>query len=136
VRYAYYPGCSVESTSTAYAISVRRVTEALGLELAEIDDWNCCGATEYFTLNRLVALSVVARNLALVNGEVDQLVTVCSACYLNLKKTDTVLREHRDLNEQVNQALQAGGLSYTPGRLRIRHLLDVLHTDVGEAKIR
>lgn len=136
MRYAYYPGCSVESTSVAYATSVRHVADALGLELHEIDDWNCCGATEYFALDRLVALSVVARNLALVKEEFRQLVAVCSACYLNLKKTDKVLQEHPELRDRVNQALEAGGLSYTPGRFKVRHLLDVLHADFGEEKIR
>ena len=132
MKYAYYPGCSLEAGSAAYDVSVRAVMDQLGLQLDELDDWNCCGATEYFSQDELVATSVIARNLALVDNDHDQLVAPCAACYLNLKKTDKLMSEHEDINTNVNQALAAGGMKYDPGRVRIRHLLDVLYTDVGK----
>jgi heterodisulfide reductase subunit B2 len=94
VKYAYYPGCSLESGSAAYDMSVRAVIERLGFGLDELDDWNCCGATEYFSQNELVATSVIARNLALVDNQHDQLVAPCAACFLNLKKTDKLMAEN------------------------------------------
>ena len=45
MKLAYYPGCSGEGTSTEYEASTRAVCRALGLEFAEIEDWNCCGST-------------------------------------------------------------------------------------------
>ena len=132
MKYAYYPGCSLEAGSAAYDVSVRAVMDQLGLQLDELDDWNCCGATEYFSQDELVATSVIARNLALVEPGHDQLVAPCAACYLNLKKTDHLMSEHADMKDKVGQALAAGGLKYDPGRVRIRHLLDVLYADVGE----
>jgi heterodisulfide reductase subunit B len=136
VKYAYYPGCSLECSSAAYDVSVRKVAGLLGIELVEIDDWNCCGATEYFSQNELVAASVIARNLALVDPHVDQLVAPCAACYLNLKKTDHLMCEDAGMSAKINLALAAGNLSYRPGRVRVRHLLDILYTDVGEAALR
>lgn len=136
MKFAYYPGCSMDASSTAYDLSTRRVCEVLGIELAEIEDWNCCGATEYFTLDRLTGHSVIARNLALVDPDVRQVVAPCSACYLNLKKTNKLMREDRQWCAKINTCLEAGGLSYSPGRLEVRHLLDVLYTDVGEQRIR
>jgi heterodisulfide reductase subunit B len=136
MKYAYYPGCSLESGSAAYDVSVRAVMECLGAQLDELDDWNCCGATEYFTQHELVALSVIARNLALVDKQYDQLVAPCAACFLNLKKTDKLMADDPKLKAHVNEALSAGGLSYKPGSVRVRHLLDVLYTDVGENKLR
>jgi heterodisulfide reductase subunit B2 len=136
VKYAYYPGCSLESGSAAYDMSVRAVIERLGFGLDELDDWNCCGATEYFSQNELVATSVIARNLALVDNQHDQLVAPCAACFLNLKKTDKLMAENAGIRSKVDQALAAGGLRYEPGRVRVRHLLDVLYTDVGEAAIK
>jgi heterodisulfide reductase subunit B2 len=136
VKYAYYPGCSLESGSAAYDMSVRAVIERLGFGLDELDDWNCCGATEYFSQNELVATSVIARNLALVDNQHDQLVAPCAACFLNLKKTDKLMSENAGIRSKVDQALAAGGLRYEPGRVRVRHLLDVLYTDVGEAAIK
>jgi heterodisulfide reductase subunit B len=136
VKYAFYPGCSLESSSVAYDMSVKAVADKLQIELAEVDDWNCCGATEYHTVDALAANAVIARNLALVESDLDQLVAPCSACYLNLKKTDKLMAEHADIGEKVNQALAAGELHYEAGRLEIRHLLDVLFEDVGEQAIR
>jgi len=136
VKYAYYPGCSLESGSAAYDMSVRAVIERLGFGLDELDDWNCCGATEYFSQNELVATSVIARNLALVDNQHDQLVAPCAACFLNLKKTDKLMAENPGIRGKVDQALAAGGLRYEPGRVRVRHLLDVLYTDVGEAALK
>ncbi len=136
MKYAYYPGCSLESGSAAYDVSVRAVADALGFELEELDDWNCCGATEYFTQNELVATSVIARNLAICREDQTQLVAPCAACFLNLKKTDQLMATHSHVKCQVNEALAAGGLHYDPGRVKVRHLLDLIYTDIGEAKLR
>jgi len=136
VKYAFYPGCSLEHSSAAYDRSVKAVAEVLGIELVEIDDWNCCGATEYFTQDELVASSVIARNLAIVDRQFDQLVAPCAACYLNLKKTDKLMAENARMNAKINEALAAGGLQYKAGTVRVRHLLDVICTDLGEAAVK
>jgi len=136
VKYAYYPGCSLECSSAAYDRSVKAVAEVLGIELVEIDDWNCCGATEYFTQDELVASAVIARNLAIVDRQFDQLVAPCAACYLNLKKTDKLMAENAPMNAKINEALAAGGLQYKAGTIRVRHLLDVICTDLGEAAVK
>jgi len=135
VKYAFYPGCSLESSSVAYDMSVKAVTAELGIELEDVDDWNCCGATEYYTLDRLAACSVIARNLARVDPDLDQVIAPCSACYLNLKKIDKAMADNEVLDLQINEALAAGGLHYQAGRVRVRHLLDVLHTDIGREAI-
>lgn len=136
MKLAYYPGCSLESSSDAYDISVRAVCEVLNLELEEVDDWNCCGATEASALGQIGALALVARNLARVAPDQDQLVAPCAACYLNLKKTDKVLATEPAISSKVAAALAAGDLAYEPGRLTIRHLLDVIYEAVGEDTIR
>ena len=66
----------------AYDVSVREVADLLGIKLQELDDWNCCGATEYFSQDELTACAVIARNLALVDPQIEQLVAPCAACYL------------------------------------------------------
>ena len=136
MKYAYYPGCSLECSSAAYDVSVRAVADLLGIKLVELNDWNCCGATEYFSQDELTACSVIARNLALVDSQYEQLVAPCAACYLNLAKVDNLMSEHADMNDKINQALAAGGLNYKPGRVKVRHILDVIHTDIGETAIR
>ncbi|GAB4573771.1 MAG: CoB--CoM heterodisulfide reductase iron-sulfur subunit B family protein [Anaerolineae bacterium] len=131
-HYAYYPGCSLQSNARSYDQSAKAVANLLNLRFEEVDDWNCCGATEYFSLQKLPAYSLVARNLAkAAQQNTSEMVAPCSACYLNLRKTDAHMASTPRLNQQINQALAAGGLHYDPGKLRIRHLLDVIVEDVG-----
>ncbi len=132
--YLLYPGCSMEASASAYAESLSAITNALGLEFKEIDDWNCCGATEYLSISRTPAYALIGRNLALAAAQANGSRTVvapCSACYLNLAKADHVLRTDPAMDAKVNEALGAGGLSYEPGSLAVRHLLDVIVHDVG-----
>ncbi len=120
----------------AYTQSAKAVAEHLGLELVDIPDWNCCGATEYLALNRLAHYSLTARNLALVPPGIEQIVALCSACYFNLRRTDSNMHEHNEISRGVNAALAAGDLYYIPGSLRIRHILDVFVNDAGLETIR
>ena len=131
--YRYFPGCSLDRNAASYHISTLAVAESLGMELVEIEDWNCCGATEYVSLNLLASYALIARNLALAsrNDGVDQLVAPCSACYLNLRKCDKYMLESPSLAEKVNTTLAADGLSYHAGKLHVRHLLDVVVNDFG-----
>ncbi|MFO7769713.1 MAG: CoB--CoM heterodisulfide reductase iron-sulfur subunit B family protein [bacterium] len=136
MRYGYYPGCSLTRSAEPYDDSTKAIAGPLGLEFDEVDDWNCCGATEYIALNKSAAYALVARNLALAADEGHtELVAPCSACYLNLRKADAYMGKHPELAESTNEALQAGGLHYEADSLRVRHLLDVLWEDVGPEEI-
>ncbi len=133
-EYLLYPGCSMETSARAYYDSLMAIAKPIGLNLKEIEDWNCCGATEYLGIKLTPAYALIARNLALAaqasNGT-HEVVAPCSACYLNLAKADHYMREQPKLDKMVNEALAAGGLAYTPGSLEIRHLLDVIVYDIG-----
>ena len=133
MKYAYYPGCSLERSARSYHTSTVSVAEKLGLEFQEVEDWNCCGATEYVSLNLLPAYALVARNLALASRMTgaDKLVAPCSACYVNLRKTDSYMQSSPELTDKVNEALEAGELHYKPGSVAPRHLLEVMLDDVG-----
>ncbi|MBI5666497.1 MAG: CoB--CoM heterodisulfide reductase iron-sulfur subunit B family protein [Chloroflexi bacterium] len=133
-KYLFYPGCSLQRNARAYLDSLMAIREFIGTEFEEIQDWNCCGATEYVAVHHLAAHALVGRNLALAEQQVNGTRTVmaaCSACYLNLAKTDSYLRQDAHLAQQVNTALAAGELHYTPGSVRVRHLLDIIVNDVG-----
>jgi heterodisulfide reductase subunit B len=138
-KYLLYPGCSMESSAKAYMESLNAIMEPLDLHFEEIDDWNCCGATEYLGINLIPAYSLIARNLALGAKQMNGTRTVvapCSACYLNLAKADYYMQERPSLGAKVNEALEAGGLRYKPGTLDVRHLIDILVYDVGLETIR
>lgn len=132
--YIFYPGCSMESSAKAYYHSVMATCKALNIGLKEIEDWNCCGATEYLSLDVTPAYALIARNLALAEEQAagsKTIVAPCSACYLNLAKADHYMHADKAFGEKVNEALAAGGLHYTPGKLAVRHLLDVVLNEIG-----
>jgi heterodisulfide reductase subunit B len=136
MKYAYFPGCSLESTAKEYDLSARLVMCELGVELQEIEDWNCCGASAAETTSHLLAQVLPARNLALAetaNGN-GQLVASCSACYVNLRKVEEKARADAALLDKINQALDVESLTYA-GTIQVRHLLDVIANDVGAGVI-
>jgi len=134
-QYAYYPGCSLESLATAYNISTLEVAHKLGVDLKEIKDWNCCGATAYFPVDELLAHTLVARNLALAEKDgLSDFVAPCSACYKNAYFTNAYLKKDPDLAEHINYALEADNL-HVNGTMKIRHLIEVFIEDVGLEEI-
>ena len=131
MEYLYYPGCSLESSGRAYDESLRAVFRALGIGLKELDDWNCCGATMYMSVDEAVSVAISARNLALAEQSGFQdLVAPCSACYTVLLKTNRFLQDSRNLKEKVDRLLASAGLRYDL-TVKVRHPLDVLVNDVG-----
>jgi heterodisulfide reductase subunit B len=138
-EYLFYPGCSMESSAKAYEASLEAVCKPLGISLKEIEDWNCCGATEYLSLDVTPAYSLIARNLALAELQANgtkTLMAACSACYLNLSKADHYMHDDQAFGKKINEALAAGGLHYDPGELVIRHLLDIIVNDIGLEKVK
>jgi len=133
--YTYYPGCSLESTSRAYDESLRKVFELLKLELHELTDWNCCGATMYMSIDGPLASTISARNLALAEPLGYDVVAPCSSCFTILSKTHRLMRENAEIRTRIGEALAPAGLKYELN-LRIRHPLDVLVNDVGVELIR
>lgn len=129
-QYAYYPGCSLESLAVSYNLSAIAAARELGLELAELDDWNCCGATSYFHIDELFAHTLVARNIAIAEKEGLDFVAPCSGCFKNAYFTNEHLKEDPDLADHINYALAADDLSLN-GSTKVRHLLDVFIEDVG-----
>lgn len=134
--YSYFPGCSAsEGGSKAYGVSAQAVGKALDIELIELDDWNCCGSTPYSSVDELSSFCLSARNLSLAEKRGFDMVTPCSACYVLLNRTNSILKEYPRVKGDVDEALAAGGLEYK-GTVKARHLLDVIVNDIGYDVIR
>jgi len=124
MEFVYYPGCSLEGMNKAYDQSARIVSKSLGIDLKELNDWNCCGASAYMSIRELRAHLLSARNLAMAEKEKKDLAVVCPACYTNLSKTNHYMGEDARLRRTVGSALKAANLQYM-GTVKVRHLLDV-----------
>ena len=120
--FLYYPGCSMGGTAMAYAESLEAVAGPLGIELHEIDDWNCCGASEYLSIGPLRGYALVSRNLALAERQRNgsrTLVAPCSLCYVNLAKTDQLpARRPGPAGEGQRGARRPAASATTRGRSR------------------
>ena len=133
--FSYYPGCSVEGMNKAYDKSTQVVCKALDIDLAELKDWNCCGASAYMSIHEMKASILSARNLVLAEKEKKDLVVVCPACLTTLKKTNHYLAEDGRFKRTIGAALKAANLQYF-GSVKVRHLLEVIVNEVGEQEVR
>ncbi len=131
MKYSYFPGCSLKGLGRSYEESLLPVMRHLGVEVVELNDWNCCGATAYTSVDEGKAAVLAARNLAIAEktGPHD-LMTPCSACYLVLNKTKHNIADFPDIHATVQRALGSAHLSYG-GNVKVRHPLDILVHDVG-----
>ncbi len=134
MKYLYYPGCSLKGTNRAYEESVLAAFQALAIEVEELEDWNCCGATAYMAVDEMKSFALAARNLALAErqsrADGPTLMAPCSGCYLVLSKTQHYLEEYSEVSRTIDGALQAARLSYSR-KVHVRHPLDILINEVG-----
>ncbi len=96
MKLAYYPGCSLHSSSVEYDISTRKVCEAIGIELVELKDWICCGSSPAHQYDDLMSVALPAKNLALVRQTdgLKQVCAPCASCYSRLKVTQQRLTDN------------------------------------------
>lgn len=136
MKISYFPGCSLKGTGRAYEESLIPVLKVLGVELEELEDWNCCGATAYLAVDEMKACVLAARNLALAEKSgAESLLAPCSACYLGLNKTQHFLREVPAIEKVTRAALKDAGLSFDDS-LRVIHPLDLIVNTLGLDAVR
>ena len=124
MKIGFYPGCSLKGSSREYNESVVAIAKALDLELVEIKDWNCCGATAAHSMNEELSLSLPARILALAEAQgLKEVVVPCAACYNRLMVTQHELKDNNK-RERVTDIIK---MPYS-GDLKIINVLQMLET--------
>jgi len=129
MTFALFLGCTIPARLNQYESSSRAILEKLGVGLVDIREFNCCG----YPLRNIdfkVFILSSARNLALVEKKNLNVMTLCKCCYGSLKKADFLMKENASLKKEVNATLEKEGLKYE-GRTEIKHLLSVLHKEIG-----
>jgi len=129
MEFALFLGCTIPARLNQYESSSRAVLEKLGVGLVDIREFNCCG----YPLRNIdfkVFILSSARNLALAEKKNLHVMTLCKCCYGSLKKADFLMKENASLKKEVNATLEKEGLKYE-GRVEIKHLLSVLHKEIG-----
>ena len=128
MNYALFLGCTIPARLTQYESSSRAVLGALGVELIDIKEFNCCG----YPLRNIdfkASILASARNIALAEKEGLPMLILCKCGFGTLKHADHILKEDSSLRNEINTILKKEGLEYTKG-VEIKHLLSVLYHDV------
>jgi len=136
-KFTYYPGCSSQGSARHLDESLRAIAPEIGIELEELDDWNCCGASVgHIGGGQLPNLALTGRNLAKAEQQGRQdVVTGCAACYLNTHAGNEKIKADVALRGKVNDALSAADMSYGED-LQVRHMCEVIVNEVGVEKVR
>lgn len=132
-RYAFYPGCTLHSTGVEFGVSTELVCDALDLEMVEIDDWNCCGASSAHSMDHTLFLALPARNLAKAQkAGLEDLAIPCAACYSRLAAADLALQQDGAFRARMESVL---GVDYRE-RVRPRNLLDIFANDISREALK
>jgi heterodisulfide reductase subunit B len=123
MKIGYYPGCSLLGSSREYGESLAAIAPLLGLELTEVPDWNCCGASAAHTLNHKLGLALPARILALAErAGLSELLVPCSACFTRLAGARYELSQDENLRREISRIIE---LPYN-GTTRVLNVVEVL----------
>lgn len=134
MKYAFFLGCTVPVRNLNYELSARLVARKLGVELVDLEAFQCCGFP-LKSINFFESLVIAARNLALAEQAALPVCTLCSACGGSLSEADHLLRHNNPLKEQVNDRLKVLGLEYQ-GTGEVKHFIRILYEDIGLEKIK
>jgi len=129
---AYYPGCSLHASSELYDIQCKMVFRNLGIELKEIDDWNCCGATAAAKTDDFLAIALPARNLGIADATgLSEIVIPCSSCYSRTLVSQKRLSCDPELKDSINAELG----QKIEGKIKVSNILEVLRTKVDSGEL-
>jgi len=133
-KYLMFLGCAIPYRVGAFEISARKVFSKLGVELQEMPEFNCCGLP-LDPVSHEMMLILAARNLALAERAGLKIITLCPGCAGTLKKVNRMLKEDKDLRDDINGHLKDAGLEFK-GTSDAKHFMQVLIEDIGLKRIK
>jgi len=134
MKFALFHGCNIPARLTQYADATEAICARLGIELVEVNAFNCCGYPARNTDHRAYVLSA-ARNLALAEKAGLDMLVMCKCCYGSLKKAEHFLKQDQDLKADINRILAKENLEYK-NKTQVKHLLSVLYHDLGIGRLK
>ena len=103
----YYPGCALHGSSDDYEASVRVCMKALGVELNELEDWICCGATAAHCINKKLSTALPARNLGIAEKQnLKSLFAPCPMCSMELTKANEAIKADAELRKEMSEIVE------------------------------
>jgi heterodisulfide reductase subunit B len=127
LKVSYYPGCSLHATGKEYDQSMKSVSSALGIELKEVDDWSCCGASSAHSTNFDLSIALSARNLISAEKDALDVMVPCAACFNRFKMAEHHLKADKELKTKIENVV---GAKYQGG-IAIRNPIDIIFNEIG-----
>ena len=127
LKVSYYPGCSLHGTAKEYDQSVRAVSRTLGIDLEEIEDWSCCGASSAHSTNFKLSIALPARDLIAAEKKPQDVMVPCAACFSRFKTAEHHLRHDPALKAEIEGIV---GGRYQ-GSVAVRNPIDIIVNDIG-----
>lgn len=134
MKYALYPGCTIQSDQYGYEASVREIMPKLGVELVDMPDTSCCGFPALSSVSKTGWLYLTVRNLAIAEGMELPVLPLCNGCHLSFIEAKHHMENDPELREVIKSNLAKESLVYT-GKVEILHILEVLHDIIGPEKL-
>jgi heterodisulfide reductase subunit B2 len=127
LKVSYYPGCALHATGKEYDQSMKAVSSALGIELTEVEDWSCCGASSAHSTNFDLSIALSARNLIAAEKNAMDVMVPCAACFNRFKMAEHHLKADKELKTKIEGVV---GAKYQGG-ISIRNPIDIVYNDIG-----
>lgn len=131
MKVSYYPGCSLHATGKEYDESMKAVSKALDIELKEVDDWSCCGASSAHMTNYKLSVALPARSIIAAGKDDLDVMVPCAACFNRFKMTQHHLKNDPALKAEVEGIV---GKEYKDS-VTIRNPIDIIYNDIGMDKL-
>lgn len=138
MRVSYYPGCTLKNTARELDRCAVESARVLGIELCELEEWQCCGGAFTSASDEIATKLGAVRALKAAAAAGEPLVTVCSACHNVIKRTNLAMRNDREFAGKVNAYMAEDGDYSGPyrGDAEVYHYLELLRDVVGFEKVR
>ena len=128
MQVSYYPGCSLEATAKPYDLSTRQVCRSLDITLNEVPDWLCCGSSAGLKMNRLLSLSLAAKNLAQIEKQdLEEVLVPCPFCFRRLISAQQEIGQDQKTREVIQKTIETD----LGTKLHIHNLLDFFRNELG-----
>lgn len=135
MKFAFYPGCTVQADQIGYEASVRNTMPKLGVELIDVEGASCCGYPSFSSVNEAAWYYSSARNMALAERMGLPMLILCNGCHLSFTETKHFLANNPSMKAKINEKLSIEGLTYF-GDVELIHVFDLFYNKLGEEKIK
>ncbi len=136
MKFALFTGCVAKGATRELMLSTQKAAEGLGIDFVEMKSAACCGAGVLSEKNPTLTDAINARSFAIAEEQNLDLITICSTCQGNLKKSECKLDGDTEYKDKINYVLKDGGHQYQGGKIKVKHFSNILASEEGMALLK